>query len=145
MRQGPQHPRRSRQRSNPRRNNHQPNRLHAIDSNGPSGRVRGSAQQVYEKYLTLARDAASSGDTITAENLLQHAEHYFRLIQAHQQQAQRPQGANPATAGGPNGNQNGRRSRGPADLVAEAQGEFDDDGGDDDLSPDEGEDDRIEA
>ncbi len=43
-------------------------------------RIRGNAWQVNEKYLTLARDAASSGDRIQAENYLQHAEHYFRII-----------------------------------------------------------------
>ena len=51
-----------------------------IDSHGPEVRVRGNAHQVYDKYLALARDAASSGDRISAENYSQHAEHYFRLI-----------------------------------------------------------------
>jgi hypothetical protein len=35
---------------------------------------------VHEKYLALARDAGSAGDRIAAENYLQHAEHYFRII-----------------------------------------------------------------
>ncbi len=43
-------------------------------------RIRGNAWQVNEKYLALARDAATSGDRIQAENYLQHAEHYFRII-----------------------------------------------------------------
>ena len=43
-------------------------------------KVRGSAQQVLEKYLAMARDAASGGDRIAAENYLQHAEHYYRII-----------------------------------------------------------------
>ena len=56
-----------------------PNR--AFDSNGPEGiKVRGNAQTVYERYQQLARDATSSGDRILAENYLQHAEHYFRLL-----------------------------------------------------------------
>lgn len=60
-----------------------PNR--AFDSNGPEGvKVRGNAQHVYERYQQLARDAASSGDRVLAENFLQHAEHYFRLIRAMQ-------------------------------------------------------------
>jgi hypothetical protein len=44
--------------------------------------VRGNAWQVYEKYQALARDATSGGDRVSAENYLQHAEHYFRIIEA---------------------------------------------------------------
>ena len=51
-----------------------------FDSNGPGVRIRGTADQVYEKYVSLARDANSGGDYILAENLLQHAEHYQRMI-----------------------------------------------------------------
>ena len=51
-----------------------------IDSSGPSVKVRGSARQVYDKYLLLARDAKSSGDTILAESYFQHAEHYVRIL-----------------------------------------------------------------
>jgi hypothetical protein len=57
-------------------------RHQTFDSNGPDVRVRGNAWQVYEKYQALARDAASGGDRVAAENLLQHAEHYFRIIEA---------------------------------------------------------------
>ncbi|MBI3419969.1 MAG: DUF4167 domain-containing protein [Proteobacteria bacterium] len=53
-----------------------------FDSNGPEIRVRGNAFQVHEKYLGLAKDALSSGDRVLAENYLQHAEHYFRIIEA---------------------------------------------------------------
>ncbi|MEO1493731.1 MAG: DUF4167 domain-containing protein [Pseudomonadota bacterium] len=57
------------------------------DSAGPEGKVRGTPQQIIDKYLTLARDAQTSGDRVTAENFLQHAEHYQRiLIQATAQQ-----------------------------------------------------------
>jgi hypothetical protein len=45
-------------------------------------KVRGTAQQVLEKYLALARDAASVGDRIASENYMQHAEHYYRIINA---------------------------------------------------------------
>jgi len=58
----------------------------SFESNGPDVKIRGTAQHVAEKYLQLARDAQSSGDIVLAENLLQHAEHYFRLISAAQQQ-----------------------------------------------------------
>jgi len=57
-----------------------PNRHQSFDSNGPSVRIRGTAHQVHEKYLALARDAASSGDRVMAENLLQHADHYYRVL-----------------------------------------------------------------
>ena len=56
------------------------------ESNGPDVKIRGSAQQVAEKYMTLARDAHSSGDRVMAENYLQHAEHYNRIIAAAQAQ-----------------------------------------------------------
>ncbi len=53
-----------------------------FDSNGPDVRVRGNAWQVHEKYQSLARDATSAGDRVAAENYLQHAEHYYRIIEA---------------------------------------------------------------
>jgi Domain of unknown function (DUF4167) len=63
-----------------RRPGNNPNR--ALDSNGPEVRIRGTANQIYDKYVALARDASSSGDRIKAENCLQHAEHYFRILRA---------------------------------------------------------------
>jgi len=54
------------------------------ESNGPDVKIRGSAQQIAEKYSTLARDAMSAGDRVVAENYLQHAEHYNRIIAAAQ-------------------------------------------------------------
>ncbi len=56
------------------------------ESNGPDVKIRGTANHVAEKYLQLARDAQSSGDPVSAENYFQHAEHYFRLIAAAQEQ-----------------------------------------------------------
>jgi hypothetical protein len=58
------------------------NRNHVFDSSGPEMRVRGTAQQLYEKYQQLARDAFSNGDRVTGEAYYQHAEHYFRIISA---------------------------------------------------------------
>lgn len=55
-------------------------RNQTYDSNGPDVRIRGNAYQVHEKYLALARDATAAGDRISAENYMQHAEHYFRII-----------------------------------------------------------------
>jgi hypothetical protein len=56
------------------------------ESNGPDVKIRGTAHHIAEKYLQLARDAQASGDPVTAENHYQHAEHYFRLIAAAQEQ-----------------------------------------------------------
>ena len=61
-----------------------PNRT--FDSSGPEIKIRGSASHVYEKYLQLARDANSGGDRVMAENYLQHAEHYYRIMAAQQAQ-----------------------------------------------------------
>src|SRR5690554_1087655 len=57
---------------------HRPNQQ--LDSNGPEGRVRGTASHIYERYLIQARDAQMGGDNVLAENLYQHAEHYFRVL-----------------------------------------------------------------
>lgn len=81
-----------------RNNRKGPNPLtRTYESNGPDVKIRGTAQHIAEKYLQLARDAQSSGDPVVAENFLQHAEHYFRIIaaaQAAQQQAQMGFGRN---------------------------------------------------
>jgi hypothetical protein len=59
----------------------EPNPLtRSYDSHGPDVRIRGAALLVAEKYLQLARDAHTGGNPVAAENYLQHAEHYFRLI-----------------------------------------------------------------
>ena len=65
-----------------RNNNRRPNGRGNgnMDSSGPSVKVRGSARQVYDKYLLLARDAKSSGDNILSESYFQHAEHYARVL-----------------------------------------------------------------
>lgn len=67
------------------------NRQQLFDSNGPSVRIRGNAIQVHEKYLGLARDAASSGDRVATENYYQHAEHYFRIHSADLEERARQQ------------------------------------------------------
>lgn len=55
-----------------------------MESSGPDTKVRGPAAHIYERYLQLARDAASSGDRVLSENYLQHADHYFRLVRSMQ-------------------------------------------------------------
>lgn len=74
------------------RNNNNNNRkgqnplTRVYESNGPDIKIRGTASHVAEKYIQLARDAQSSGDPVGAENYFQHAEHYFRMIAAAQEQ-----------------------------------------------------------
>ena len=82
-----------------------------MDSNGPDVKIRGTASHIYDKYQVLARDAQSSGDRIGAENYLQHAEHYFRLIQASQPTQQ---------AGDGQGRQQPSNGQRPAEEAAEA-------------------------
>ena len=56
--------------------------MQTFDSSGPNVKIRGNAYQVFERYIALAREASSAGDRIAAENLYQHAEHYFRVMNA---------------------------------------------------------------
>ena len=70
-----------------------PHRMQSFDSSGPAVKIRGNAYQVFERYIAMAREAASAGDRIAAENLYQHAEHYYRIMQANggfDNQGQRP-------------------------------------------------------
>ena len=63
-----------------------------FDSSGPEGKVRGTPQQIIEKYLTLARDAQLSNDRVAEQSFLQHAEHYTRMLgEAQREQAERQQ------------------------------------------------------
>ncbi len=70
--------RRSRSRGGGKR--HSGGKNQNFESNGPEAKIRGSAQQVQEKYLALARDATTSGDRIAAESFFQYAEHYYRIL-----------------------------------------------------------------
>ena len=98
MRQGQQH-RRGRGRNNNsssssnhsqnNNNNHRKGQnplARSFESNGPDVKVRGTPAHVAEKYISLARDAQTSGDPVLAENYLQHAEHYNRIILAYREQ-----------------------------------------------------------
>ena len=62
----------------------------SFESNGPDVKIRGTAMHIAEKYQQLARDAMVSGDRIMAENYLQHAEHYSRIVAAAQAQTNTP-------------------------------------------------------
>ena len=77
-----------RQRGRQRRQQNPVNR--SYDSQGPDVRVRGTAIQIYDKYMALARDAVSAGDRVMAENYQQHGEHYYRILQSFQQPAAEP-------------------------------------------------------
>ena len=81
--------------NNPYRNRQQiPYGSQTLDSNGPNVKIRGNPHQIFERYVALGREASTSGDRVNAENLHQHAEHYFRVMKAanegHQQRATRP-------------------------------------------------------
>jgi hypothetical protein len=89
-----------------------------FDSSGPEGKVRGTPQQIIEKYQLLARDAQLSNDRVAAENFLQHAEHYTRMLgeatremAAEQEERQRQQQSQPAQNGNGNGNYNNNGNR----------------------------------
>lgn len=81
MKHTPANTRRGRNRGNGRRH---PTSLktQTFESSGPEGKIRGTAQQVLDRYLVLGRDAASAGDPVAAEGFYQFAEHYYRIISA---------------------------------------------------------------
>jgi hypothetical protein len=96
MRNGQNNNKRMRNRNNNNNNNNNNRRgqnpmTRVFESNGPDIKIRGTASHVAEKYVQLARDARSSGDPVAAENYYQHAEHYFRLIAAAQEQFRQSQ------------------------------------------------------
>ncbi len=100
------------------------NRNHVFDSSGPEMRVRGTAQQLYDKYTQLARDAASGGDRVLGEAYYQHAEHYFRIISAiNQAQGLPPPGQGGQQQGGERFAQQGEFQRREPGEGGEAQGE----------------------
>ena len=68
-----------------------------FDSNGPNIKIRGSAHQIFERYLALAREATANGDRIAAENFYQHAEHYFRVDNARRESNQQGTPPRPTT------------------------------------------------
>ena len=76
---------RMRGRNQHHRKNHNP-MARVYESNGPDVKIRGNPSHIAEKYIQLARDAQASGDPIAAENYYQHAEHYYRVIAAAQEQ-----------------------------------------------------------
>jgi len=112
MRNG-QNKQRMRNRNNNNNNNNRRGQnpmTRVYESNGPDIKIRGTASHIAEKYLQLARDARSSGDPVAAENYYQHAEHYFRLIAAAQEQFrqnQQPRGDEPISSNSDDGEDDG--------------------------------------
>lgn len=101
------------------------NRNHVFDSNGPDLRVRGTAQQLFEKYLQLGRDATSAGDRVMGEGYFQHAEHYFRIVsamnQAVAQQQQQQQQVHQRRSAGEEGPSDDTETHAGSDEVRGAQ------------------------
>ena len=84
----------------------------SFESNGPDMKIRGTPAHIAEKYISLARDALSSGDPVLAENYLQHAEHYNRIIMTFREQQAQP---NVDAANGA-----GHRNRSPQNGVSDS-------------------------
>ena len=111
-----------------------------FDSSGPEGKVRGTPQQIIEKYQLLARDAQLSNDRVAAENFLQHAEHYTRLLAEATREMQAEQEARQQVQQNSGNGQRDRNDRadyrgdpgGDAQPYAPAAEGFDVVGGDDD-------------
>lgn len=102
------------------------NRNHVFDSQGPDMRMRGTSQQLFEKYLQMGRDATSSGDRVMAESYFQYAEHYFRILNAMNQAVQQSQGPGQPQGqaqfqGQPQPNGSGQYRRGDYTTEPEAQ------------------------
>lgn len=103
-----------------RRNSHQP-RTQVYDSNGPDVRIRGTAHQVAEKYLALAKESTAIGDHTVAENYFQHAEHYIRMINelSGAQEAKKIQGLPSGAVADDEGNRvEGRQANNDTERVA---------------------------
>jgi len=107
-----------------------------FDSSGPEGKVRGTPQQIIDKYALLARDAQLSGDRVAAENFLQHAEHYTRMLneaqaemarEAEQRRDQFPQGGQ--NNGQQNNNQNNQSGNAGPQNNPQPQNRRSDEGG----------------
>jgi hypothetical protein len=109
-----------------------------FDSTGPEIKIRGSASHVYEKYLQLARDANAAGDRVAAENYLQHAEHYWRIMAVSQPQ-QNYQGGQPQQMNGNSNSANGRdvpvqNGSAPSFSLSETARDMADEEGDDAIA-----------
>ncbi|WP_299850735.1 DUF4167 domain-containing protein [uncultured Roseovarius sp.] len=119
----------SRSRNKSNRNNRSVGNVvnRVFDSSGPEGKVRGTPQQIIEKYNQLARDAQLSGDRVATENFQQHAEHYLRLLgvaqkeqDARREQQERENRERQQERDRERAKRQERESNGPGDDPAEA-------------------------
>lgn len=96
-----------------------------FDSSGPEGKVRGTPQQIIDKYTLLARDAQLSGDRVAAENFQQHAEHYTRMLNEAQAELAREAEQRREQQGSQNGGQQngGQQNGGQQNARRDDQGE----------------------
>jgi Domain of unknown function (DUF4167) len=101
-----------------------PQRNQTFDSHGPDIRIRGTAQQIFERYVALAREAATAGERVAAENLYQHAEHYFRVSNASREG--NPHGALPPTTPADVAISGTRQESGDPDMERSQPGREDD-------------------
>jgi hypothetical protein len=158
---------RSRNKNRNRNNNNNNNPANVVnrvfDSSGPEGKVRGTPQQIIDKYQSLARDAQLSGDRVAHENFLQHAEHYVRLLgdaqreidarrvqqdAQRQQEAQRQQGQNNNQKNHQNQNQNQndpQQKEQPTQVPIDASGDQPSIPADADLFPAQADDNLVET
>lgn len=109
-----------------------------LESNGPDVKIRGTAAQIYEKYIQYSRDAQSAGDRVKHENYLQHAEHYFRIMAATMPRDRVQQIQDGAPQGQP-------EDRADQDAQPQANGQEVSDEEDDVETSDEGDADEAEA
>ncbi|PPB81622.1 uncharacterized protein DUF4167 [Albidovulum inexpectatum] len=93
-----------------------------FESSGPEGKVRGTPQQIIDKYLALARDAQLSNDRVAEQNFLQHAEHYTRLLSDAQREMQREQEARQAQQQNQQQNQQNQHAGGQGESGSQQQG-----------------------
>ena len=88
-----------------------------FESAGPEGKVRGTPQQIIDKYISLAHDYQLSGDRVAAENFQQHAEHYSRMLAVAQKELAERQAETPISSGHPH-----TKSSNPAPTLSEQRG-----------------------
>ena len=100
---------------------HQPhfNRNTTFESNGPEGRLRGNAQQLYDKYIALAHDANAAGERVSAEAFSQFADHYYRVNQSIVQAAEQRRANDPRQQESRSGN--GRAAEGGGEDAEDNQ------------------------
>jgi Domain of unknown function (DUF4167) len=96
-----------------------------FDSSGPEGRIRGTANQIFDRYMAMARDALAAGDMVAAENYFQHAEHYYRIINVNGGNGQAQQPARPRGEGYSDDQSQGQQSDGSVEFAGDDEDDTD--------------------